>query len=60
MAYSTEGKASVIAKMLPPHKMPLGQQSREEYISEGTLSRWRPLTYECIYLRAFKTGLQAR
>lgn len=41
MAYSTERKASVIAKMLPPHNMPLRRLSQEEGISEGTLSRWR-------------------
>jgi len=41
VAYSTERKASAIAKMLPPHNRPLGQLSREEGISEGTLSRWR-------------------
>ncbi|WP_066601456.1 transposase [Celeribacter halophilus] len=41
MAYSRERKASVIAKMLPPHNLSLRQLSREEGISEGTLSRWR-------------------
>lgn len=41
MAYSTERKAAVIAKMLPPHNMPLRRLSQEEGISEGTLSRWR-------------------
>ena len=41
MAYSEERKASVIAKMLPPHNMPLRQLSQEERISKGTLSRWR-------------------
>ena len=41
MAYSEERKASVIAKMLPPHNIPLQQLSQEERISKGTLSRWR-------------------
>ena len=41
MAYSPERKASVISKMLPPHNVALRQLSREEGISEGTLSRWR-------------------
>jgi hypothetical protein len=35
VAYSTERKASVIAKMLPPHNMPLGRLSQEEGISKG-------------------------
>jgi hypothetical protein len=41
MAHSTGRKASVIAKMLPPHNMPLRRLSQEECISRGTLSRWR-------------------
>lgn len=41
MAYSTERKASVIAKMLPPHNQSLKRLSAEEGISVGTLSRWR-------------------
>jgi transposase-like protein len=41
VAYSTERKASAIAKMLPPHNMALRRLSQEEGISEGTLSRWR-------------------
>ena len=41
LTYSTERKASAIAKMLPPHNVPLRQLSQEEGISEGTLSRWR-------------------
>jgi hypothetical protein len=41
VAYSKERKASVVAKMLPPHNMPLQRLSQEEGISIGTLSRWR-------------------
>ena len=41
MAYSTERKASVVAKMLPPHNQSLKRLSAEEGISVGTLSRWR-------------------
>jgi len=41
MTYPAERKAAVIARMLPPHNVPLRQLSQEEGISEGTLSRWR-------------------
>jgi transposase-like protein len=41
VAYSSERKASVIAKMLSPHSMPLQRLPQEEGISIGTLSRWR-------------------
>ena len=41
MTYPAERKSAVIARMLPPHNVPLRQLSQEEGISEGTLSRWR-------------------
>lgn len=41
MAYSPERKAAVLAKMLPPNNMPLGQLAREEGISVATLAKWR-------------------
>mgnify|MGYP003591215871 CR=1 FL=1 len=41
LAYSPERKAAVLAKMLPPHSMPLGQLAKEEGISVATLAKWR-------------------
>lgn len=41
MAYSTERKAAVLKKMLPPNNVPLRQLSREEGICEATLHSWR-------------------
>ena len=41
MAYSSERKATVLKRMLPPNNLPLRQLSREEGISEATLRRWR-------------------
>ena len=41
MAYSSERKAVVLAKMLPPNTVPLQRLSQEEGISIGTLSRLR-------------------
>ena len=41
MAYSSERKAAVLAKMLPPNNGPLHQLSQEEGISKSTLRLWR-------------------
>ena len=41
LAYPPERKAAVLAKMLPPNNMPLGQLAREEGISVATLAKWR-------------------
>jgi transposase-like protein len=41
LAYSNERKAAVLAKMLPPDNMPLGQLAKEEGISAATLAKWR-------------------
>jgi transposase-like protein len=41
LAYSPERKAAVLAKMLPPNNMPLGQLAKEEGISVATLAKWR-------------------
>lgn len=41
MAYSKERRAAVIAKMLPPLRMPIPELSRQEGISEATLYKWR-------------------
>ncbi len=40
MAYSPERKAAVLKRMLPPNTTSLRQLSREEGISEMTLSKW--------------------
>jgi len=41
LAYSPERKTAVLAKMLPPNNMPLGQLARAEGISVATLAKWR-------------------
>ena len=41
MAYSTERKAAVLTKMLPPNNVPLARLAKEEGISPGTLAKWR-------------------
>jgi len=41
LAYSNERKAAVLAKMLPPDNIPLGQLAKEEGISAATLAKWR-------------------
>ena len=41
MAYSKERRAAVIAKMLPPSRVPIPTLSRQEGISEATLYKWR-------------------
>jgi len=41
LAYSSERKAAVLAKMLPPNNMALGQLAKEEGISTGMLAKWR-------------------
>lgn len=41
MGYSTDRKAAVLKRMLPPHNMAIRQLSQEEGISEGTLHKWR-------------------
>ncbi len=39
--YSTERKAAVLAKMMPPLNMSISQLSEQEGISEATLYNWR-------------------
>jgi len=41
MAYSKERRAAVIAKMLPPSRVPIPTLSRQEGISAATLYKWR-------------------
>ena len=41
LAYPPERKAAVLAKMLPPNNMPLGQLAKAEGISVATLAKWR-------------------
>jgi len=41
VGYSTERKAAIIGKMLPPNNMPIRQLSRSEGVSEATLYNWR-------------------
>lgn len=41
MAYSIEGKAAVLTKMLLPNNVPLARLAKEEGISPGTLAKWR-------------------
>ena len=41
VAYSTERKASVLTKMLPPNNVPLARLAKEEGISPATLAKWR-------------------
>ena len=40
-SYSAEFKASLIAKMLPPHHRPVPDLARETQIPRDTLYRWR-------------------
>ena len=41
MAYSPERRAAVIARILPPNRVPLTRLAKEEGIALGTLMRWR-------------------
>jgi hypothetical protein len=41
LAYSSERKAAVLAKMLPPNNIPLSRLAGEEGISRATLAKWR-------------------